>query len=332
MVTYPLNDIKYNAEDAELYNCTRKSGVYSGDDFGCTVTGTDNTVTVAPGVAWIRNSKFSGKVVAEKAPKPVNLGITDPSFDRIDIVAIQFDKSQNKTDIVVKKGQTGSKPVMPAVVQTETVYELYLCSVYRRAGFAAISAGDVTDLRLDQAVCGLMADSITSIDTEGINAQVMKLIKDLNVEIQGVKDRSAFLLRSGGTMNGQIDMAKHSLHGLPNPILETDAVPKNYLEDYVKKSLVRESLGIYTFNKCVTFVEGRVELSISEITGGKVKSIPEGKGAVFATNSNSNTSSLKPTGAIFVTNDAPSGEMGSVFLYTKDYQSGFCNLSVVLFV
>lgn len=332
MITYPLNKINYDAESAELYNCTRNSGVYSGDDFRCSVTGTDNNVTVSAGVGWIRNSKFSGKVVAEKSPKIVDLGITDPSLDRIDVVLIQFDKVQNKTEIVVKKGTTSSKPIMPAVVQTESIYELYLCKVYRRAGFAAISAGDVTDLRMDKSVCGLMADSITSVDTDAVSKQITQLIKDLNAEIQGVKDGSAFLLRSGGTMRGILYLGNNPLRGLPIPTQETDAVPKNYLEDYVKKALVREALGIYTYNKSVTFVDGRVELSISEITGGKVKSIPEGKGAVFATNSNSNTSSLKPTGAIFVTGNAPSGEMGGVFLYTKDYQSGYCNLSVVLFV
>ena len=62
LVTYPLNNLDYTAEDAELFHCTRSSGIYANDDFGFTVTGTDNTVTIGTGIAWIRNSKFSGTV------------------------------------------------------------------------------------------------------------------------------------------------------------------------------------------------------------------------------------------------------------------------------
>lgn len=237
MITYPLNDVKYTAENAELFNCPRKSGVYSGDDdFRCTVTGTDNTVTVSAGVGWIRNSKFSGKVVAELRPKPVDIGIPDQFLDRIDVVMIQFNKAANKSEITMKKGETSSKPVMPAIVQTESIYELYLCSVYRRAGFAAISASDVTDLRLDPSVCGLMADAVTSVDTEGINAEAKSLIEDLRKEIASVKDGSAFLMKSGGKMTGSIDMGWNSLVGLAAPVAPDAAVRLKYLqENYTSK-------------------------------------------------------------------------------------------------
>ena len=64
MITYPLNNIDYTAEDAELYFSTRESGVYDGGDFEATVSGIDNNVTIGIGTAWIHNTKFSGKVVA----------------------------------------------------------------------------------------------------------------------------------------------------------------------------------------------------------------------------------------------------------------------------
>ncbi len=38
MITYPLNNIDYTAQDAELYACTRFSGIFSGDDFAITCT------------------------------------------------------------------------------------------------------------------------------------------------------------------------------------------------------------------------------------------------------------------------------------------------------
>ena len=72
IITYPLNNIEYTAEDAELYLATRTSGVFAGDDFSITVPGDGNTVTIGEGIGWIRNSKFSGKVVANKAEIPWN--------------------------------------------------------------------------------------------------------------------------------------------------------------------------------------------------------------------------------------------------------------------
>ena len=33
IITYPLNNIEYTAEDAELYHATRTSGVFANDDF-----------------------------------------------------------------------------------------------------------------------------------------------------------------------------------------------------------------------------------------------------------------------------------------------------------
>lgn len=194
MVTYPLNKIEYQATDAELFHSTRTSGVYSGDDFSMSVTGANNIVTFMPGIAWIRNGKFSGKVVASKSAVSVDLGVANASLPRWDVVCIQFDKNKNATDIVAKTGVAASSPVMPAISQTETLYELYLCKVYRPAGSATITAGNVYDLRLDETVCGLMADSVTRIDTRAIRLQIDSMINSLNAKLEDVEaiDHAAF--------------------------------------------------------------------------------------------------------------------------------------------
>lgn len=64
IVTYPLNNVTYSAEDAELYNSARTSGVYATDDnLEYSLTGAMQ-ITIGVGLAWIQNSRFSGKVVA----------------------------------------------------------------------------------------------------------------------------------------------------------------------------------------------------------------------------------------------------------------------------
>ena len=184
LVTYPLNDIDYTAEDAELFHCTRTSGVHSKSSFPYSVTGANNVVTIGAGVAWIHNTDFSGKVAALKASHSVNLGVPDSTYPRIDAIVLQFSANNNETNVVIKKGTAASSPAAPAVTRTASVYELHLYHVRREAGATAITAADITDLRLNSSYCGLMADSVTSIDTSAINSQVKSLLDRLDAEIE----------------------------------------------------------------------------------------------------------------------------------------------------
>lgn len=196
LVTYPLNNVDYQAEDAELFHCPRESGIYAGDDFSCTVTGADNTVTIDVGLCWIRNSRFSGKVAALKAAVSLDMGVSDSTYPRIDAVVLQFDANKNSTAVVVKQGAAASAPVAPAVSRTEALYELHLYHVRREAGATVVTAADITDLRLDSNYCGLMADSVTRVDTSQISAQISALITQLREELAAVKDGSAYVLRN----------------------------------------------------------------------------------------------------------------------------------------
>lgn len=196
MITYPLNNIEYTAEDAELFHVTRTSGIYANDSFEYSVSGADNNIVINTGIAWIKNAEFSGKVAAQKEALVLDMGVADQNYPRIDAVVIQFNANSNSTNIIVKKGTASTSPVAPEIVRTETVYELHLYHVYRTAGALAIYAQNVSDLRLNNAYCGLMADSVTRVDTDSINAQIEALIEDLKNEIDGVKDGTAFVLKT----------------------------------------------------------------------------------------------------------------------------------------
>lgn len=159
--TYPLNNVDYSAEDAELFHCTRTSGVFDGGDFECGVTGADNNVTVGEGLAWIRNAKFRGKAVAVDAPLILNLGVADATYPRIDAVAIRFDANANQTEVVVIPGTPATNPEPPEPIRAAGIYELHLYHVRREAGATAISVGSLTDIRMNEKYCGLMQDDVT---------------------------------------------------------------------------------------------------------------------------------------------------------------------------
>ena len=230
LTTYPLNNIEYSAEDAELFHVTRTSGIYAKNSFDYSVTGADNTIIIGTGIGWIKNSEFAGKVIALKDKASLDMGLPDSVYPRIDAIVIQFDAIMNATNIVVKKGTASSEPIPPEISRDEAVYELHLYHVKREAGSLSITPSSITDLRLNSSYCGLMADSITSIDTYAIEKQVADLIKSLQNEISNVKDGSAYLLRDGSTgMTGNLQMDGNTITGLGAPVNDNDAVPKNYV-------------------------------------------------------------------------------------------------------
>lgn len=162
IITYPLNNTEYSAEDAELFHSTRSSGVFAAEeDFNASVSGADNTVTISAGIAWIRNSRFSGKVVANKEMVSLDMGVADGAYSRIDAIVLRFDANANNTTLVKKQGTASSRPVAPEVIQTAAVYELHLYHVLRRAGATSILDSDITDLRPDPQYCGIMSDTST---------------------------------------------------------------------------------------------------------------------------------------------------------------------------
>ena len=173
IITYPLNNIEYTAEDAELYHATRTSGVFANDDFPIAVSGDGNVVTIGEGIGWIRNSKFSGKVVANKAEMSLDLGLPHATYPRIDAVVLRFNANANASEIIVKNGTAQTNPTPPEVVRTESVYELHLYHVYREAGAASVAASNVTDLRSDAAYCGIMSDDVTMLGDDYVNKNMV---------------------------------------------------------------------------------------------------------------------------------------------------------------
>lgn len=196
IVTYPLNGIDFSAENAETYLCTRTSGVFSSDgNFKASVTG-DRQVTISPGLAWIKNSDFSGKSVCNTAPVPVEIPIADGTRPRIDRIVLRFDKAKNESSIVLKHGTPSSTPAASSVERTELVYELGLCTVYIKASSTIINNGDVTSTLLDESVCGLMRDGVTGIPTSQLQEQVYDLINDLREVIAGVESGAQMMLKA----------------------------------------------------------------------------------------------------------------------------------------
>lgn len=194
IITYPLNDVEYTAEDAETYLCTRTSGVYAAESFPATVTEA-RKITIGTGMAWINNGTFKGKSVVSTENVSVAIPIADGALPRIDRIVLRFTKSTNESTFEVKTGTPASSPVAPTLTRSELLYELGLYTVSVPAGSLTVSAADVTNTMIDESVCGLMRDGVTGLPTGTLQKQYEALIKSMADEIAAIKAGSATMLK-----------------------------------------------------------------------------------------------------------------------------------------
>ena len=184
IITYPENGITYDADDAAGYLSTRLSGVYSADeDFAVTANG-DLTVTVSAGQAWVRPARFRGRSIIMEQPETITLTAADAVRSRIDRLVLRYDAAARKTRLQVLEGTTDSaSPTAPEITRTALVYDLCLAEIRRPGGSTEITAADITDTRADEAVCGVMRDSVTGIPTAQLQAQALAMMTQLSTEL-----------------------------------------------------------------------------------------------------------------------------------------------------
>ena len=183
IITYPLNGVTYDAEDVSTYLCTRTSGVYSKDtNYAVSVTGA-RQITVAPGLAWVNYDDFKGVSACSREAVALTIPDADSTLSRIDRVVLQFDTAANLTAVKLKTGTPAAAPEPPAILQNHNQYELGLCTVSVPAGSSVVTAADITDTRADEAVCGVMRDSVTGIPTAQLQAQALAIMTQLSTEL-----------------------------------------------------------------------------------------------------------------------------------------------------
>lgn len=166
VTTYPLDGITYDAADAAGYNSARTSGVYSAEEDYTVTPGGGYTVKVSGGRAWVHPAKYVGYSIIKQEPDTMTLPLADAQRPRIDRVVLRYDAAARKSYLLVLEGTPASTPTAPAISRTNLLYDLCLAQITRPAGSTAITAGNITDTRLDESLCGVMSDGVTRIPTD----------------------------------------------------------------------------------------------------------------------------------------------------------------------
>lgn len=179
IVLYPANDYDFDAADVAAYLAGLTSGVFSGaEDFPVTAAG-GLTVTVGAGRGWVHPSRFTGYSITKREADTLTMPLADPSLPRIDRIIMRYDAGARAASLQVLQGTASSTPMAPAISRTELIYDLCLAEIARPAGSTSITTGQITDTRLDEALCGIVRDGVTGIPTDELLAAAWERINAL---------------------------------------------------------------------------------------------------------------------------------------------------------
>lgn len=179
IVLYPANGFDFDAADVAAYLAGLTSGVFSGaEDFPVTAAG-GLKVTVGAGRGWVHPSRFTGYSITKREADTLTMPLADPSLPRIDRIVMRYDAGARAASLQVLQGTASSTPTAPAISRTELIYDLCLAEITRPAGSTSITTGQITDTRLDEALCGLVRDGVTGIPTDELLAAARERINAL---------------------------------------------------------------------------------------------------------------------------------------------------------
>lgn len=161
IIAYPLNNIDYDAEDAQSYFAPRTAGIFSlGKDYVVSSAG-GMEMTVSTGRGWMKPSEFTGFSVVSTEPTTLTVAESHPTMDRYDRVVLRYDKGANTVEILIVQGTPATDAKAPDIQRTDSIYELGLAVVHVPAGALELTADNIEDTRKYTDVCGIASNDWT---------------------------------------------------------------------------------------------------------------------------------------------------------------------------
>ena len=178
-------DRKYSASHfAEYFASFISNGVFPNPSTNLQVmANNDMTVTVQAGKAWI-----NGHILINDDDYVLEIELADGVLNRIDRVVARYDTVDREIRLEVKKGTFASSPVAPELQRDADAYELALADIYVAKGAVSITQANITDLRFNTELCGIVKGTVDQIDTTDLFAQYQAAFNDWFQELKDVLD------------------------------------------------------------------------------------------------------------------------------------------------
>lgn len=142
------------------------------------ISNDDMTVTLSPGIGWI-NGVFCG----DEFNDILTLESADGILDRIDRVVLRLDTVDREIRVEVKKGTFASTPSPKQLQRDFDAWELALADIYIKKGTITVTQANITDLRLNTELCGVVHSLVDQVDTTTLFIQYEKWMKDKKADM-----------------------------------------------------------------------------------------------------------------------------------------------------
>lgn len=162
-------DRRYKAEEwAEYFAAFIGNGIFPNPATNLMVQANVNmTVAVKAGKAWINGYFFNNTT-----DTTIQLDTADGVLKRIDRVVVKWSLTNRSITLSLKKGANASSPIAPALQRDADVYELALADIAVGNGTVEILQTNITDRRLNSDLCGFVTQTVQTIDTSQLAAQL----------------------------------------------------------------------------------------------------------------------------------------------------------------
>lgn len=103
---------------------------------------------------------------------------------RIDRIVARLNFVDRTIELAVKKGTASSNPIPVEVERTSDYYEIVLADVKVNANVSKITQANITDMRLDTTVCGMVTGVIEQVDTTTLVNQYISWYEELTKQAE----------------------------------------------------------------------------------------------------------------------------------------------------
>ena len=232
-------DRKYDARQmSQIFDGIVKDGVFAsiGTAFKANAAG-GLVVNVGIGRAWFDHSWIDNDSIF-----PITMPESEVLLGRIDAIVFDIDSRDTvrANSIISVKGTPASEPTNPTLVSEENHHQYPICYIKRTAESTEIAQADITNAIGTEAT-PFITGILETVNIEDLynqwNAQIEKMINNLEEAISGVTDRSGLMLTTGGTFKGNVNFSSGSTMTLSQaPSADMDAVTKSYADTKMPKT------------------------------------------------------------------------------------------------
>lgn len=139
----------------------------------------DMSVSITPGSIYINNKYAYDENSANIKIEPSG------TQNRTDRVVFRLDVVNRKITLELKKGKDTLNLYDPAKIERNAdIYEMAIADIQVRAGAKKITQADITDLRSNKELCGMVFNPLQEIDTTYLYDQIKSDLNNFRAESQ----------------------------------------------------------------------------------------------------------------------------------------------------